>query len=85
MIYQIRFAPRAERDFKSLSHQIQSRVEKKIQNLAENPFPSGVKKLIGEENLYRIRVGDHRIVYTIESGKLIVLIVTIKHRREVYR
>ncbi len=85
MISQIRFTPRAERDLKSLSRQIQSKVEKKIQNLAENPLPSGVKKLIGEKNLYRICVGDYRIVYTIERGKLIVLIITIKHHREVYR
>jgi mRNA interferase RelE/StbE len=85
MTYRIRFAPRAERDLKSLQKQTYSQIIRKIDALAENPLPDGVKKLTGNEKLFRIRVGDHRIVYTIEKGELIVLIITIRHRREVYR
>ena len=49
------------------------------------PRPIGSVKLEGEENLWRIRVGDYRIVYTIEDKKLIVLVVRIAHRKDVYR
>ena len=53
--------------------------------LAENPRPSGCVKLSGLENLWRVRVGDYRILYSIEDQQLIVLIVSVAHRREVYR
>lgn len=56
-----------------------------IEALEENPRPSGCVKLAGDENLYRIRVGDYRIVYEIRDSVLIVTIIKVRHRREVYR
>ena len=53
--------------------------------LAANPRPKGVKKLSGPDDLYRIRVGDYRIVYQIHDDRLIVLVVRIGHRKDVYR
>jgi mRNA interferase RelE/StbE len=53
--------------------------------LRENPRPQGVKKLAGEENLYRIREGDYRLIYTIGDKELIVLVVKIGDRKEIYR
>jgi mRNA interferase RelE/StbE len=53
--------------------------------LAENPYPPGCKKLAGDEGFWRIRVGDYRVVYTVIQSKLVVLVVKIGHRREVYR
>mgnify|MGYP001580816136 FL=1 len=53
--------------------------------LAATPRPKGVKKLTGTDDLYRIRVGDYRIVYQIHDDRLIVLVVRIGHRRDVYR
>jgi mRNA interferase RelE/StbE len=53
--------------------------------LQDNPRPQGVKELAGEEDLYRIREGGHRIVSTIQDKKLIVLVVKIGDRKEVYR
>jgi mRNA interferase RelE/StbE len=53
--------------------------------LAENPRPHGVESLAGEKGLYRIRASDYRIVYQIRDDALLVLIVRIGHRREVYR
>ncbi len=53
--------------------------------LAANPRPKGVKKLTGLDNLYRIRAGDYRIVYQIRDDRLIVLVVRIGHRKDVYR
>jgi mRNA interferase RelE/StbE len=56
-----------------------------IDSLAANPRPQGVEKMKGEKNLYRVRTGDYRILYTIEDRKLIVLVVKIGNRRDVYR
>jgi mRNA interferase RelE/StbE len=69
----------------SLDHQIKRRISAKIEELAENPRPSGVKKFQGEANHWRIRVGDHRIIYRIDGQRVVVAIVRIAHRREVYR
>lgn len=64
---------------------LQRRLTQAIRGLAETPRPSGCVKLSGEENVYRIRVGDYRIVYQIKDEQLIVLVVAIGHRREIYR
>jgi mRNA interferase RelE/StbE len=56
-----------------------------IDRLAQNARPSGCVKLAGEPDLYRIRVGDYRIVYQVNDTKLTLLILSIGHRREVYR
>jgi mRNA interferase RelE/StbE len=85
LAYRIEFTPRAERDFKSLDGSIRGRIKQRIDSLAENPYPSGIKKIEGEEELYRLRVGDYRILYQVKSKILLVLIVRIGHRRDVYR
>jgi mRNA interferase RelE/StbE len=61
------------------------RIRSVIRELTENPRPDGVKKLIGYKNLYRIRVGDWRIIYAIEDGSLIVVILEISPRGNAYR
>lgn len=85
MIYQIEYAPKAGRDFKKLDKTVQRQLMPKIEALAKNPRPHGVEKLEGEDNLYRIRSGDYRVVYQIQDKALIILLVKIGHRREIYR
>ena len=86
MTSRIEFRPAALRDFKSLPRDVLDRVSRKISALAENPRPSGVEKLAGsEEHLYRIRVGDYRILYAIQEKVLLIIIIKVRHRREVYR
>ena len=85
MAYRIEFAPTAERDFKSLDKPIQTRLARRIDSLAENPFPQGIIKLAGEEDLYRLRVGDYRIIYQMQGRRLVILIVRIGHRGDIYR
>lgn len=85
MAYSILLAPPAERQLKSLTDSVQKRIVKRLKSLRENPRPQGVKKLVGEEHLYRIREGDYRIIYTIQDKELIVLVVKIGDRKEVYR
>ena len=53
--------------------------------LGQEPRPHGVRKLSGEEELYRIRVGDYRVIYAIEDDALIVLVVAVGDRRDIYR
>lgn len=76
---------RAEKQFKALHQQIQDRLQPRIDALAENPRPVNVTKLEGEENQYRIRVGNYRIVYEIQDPVLLIILLRIGHRREVYR
>jgi mRNA interferase RelE/StbE len=85
MTYSILLAPPAERQLKSLTDSVQKRIVKRLKSLRENPRPQGVKKLAGEEDLYRIRDGDCRIIYTIQDKELIVLVVKIGNRKDVYR
>lgn len=83
--HRIAFRPSARRDFLALPRKIQRQVGKRIQALLVEPMPPGAKKLHGSDGFLRIRSGDYRVVYVIESLRLIVLVVRIGHRREVYR
>jgi len=83
--YEVRFAPAAERQFSKLPRTDQARLTVVIDKLHGNPRPQGVEKLSGEEDLWRIRVGDFRVIYEITDRVLLILIVKIGHRREVYR
>ena len=86
MGYRVEFAPRAEREFKKLTRPVQVRLKTRIDALAEeNPRPKGVERLSGEEPLYRIRGGDYRVIYAIGDEVLLVLVVRVGHRRDVYR
>ena len=85
MAYSILLAPPAERQFKALTESTQKRIVKRLRMLAANPRPHGAKKLVNEDDLYRIREGDYRIIYTIRDKELILLVVKIGDRKEIYR
>ena len=85
MAYRIEFTPRADKQFRALDKSTQARLGRRIESLADNPRPQGVKKLAGEDDFYRVRVGHYRIVYQIRDKSLLVLIVRLGHRSEVYR
>lgn len=82
--YELSILPSALRSLSRLDHPIRKRVATKINALAENPRPQGAMKLVGSEH-WRIRIGDYRVVYDIEDAQLIVLVVEVGHRREIYR
>ncbi len=84
MRYSIEIAPSARKALHKLPLPMRQRIQVAIDELAENPFPHGVQKLRGDEG-YRIRVGDYRVIYDVEHGRLRVLVIRIGHRREVYR
>jgi mRNA interferase RelE/StbE len=85
MAYQVLFNPRARRDLKKLPRAVAERVAIEIDGLAADPRPPGVKKMHGDDNLWRIRVGAYRVVYEIHDGRLIVLIVRVADRKDIYR
>jgi len=83
--YHVEFAPSAARQFRKLQPAVRDRVAARIDLLADNPRPHGVEKLEGADALYRVRVGDFRIVYEIHDKKLVVLVVRIADRKDVCR
>ncbi|MGC1309067.1 MAG: type II toxin-antitoxin system RelE/ParE family toxin [Phormidesmis sp.] len=85
MTYQVEFTRKANKQFQALPAQEKKRIAPKIADLAKEPRPQGVVKLSGEENAYRIRVGNYRVVYNIEDTRLQVLVFRVDHRRNAYR
>lgn len=85
MPYRLELSPRASRDLKKFPAQVRERLKGHIDALAHAPRPSGVVKLAGEVNTYRIRVGDYRILYEIHDQVLIVVVLKVADRKEAYR
>lgn len=85
MKYTVRLDPRTRKALDRLPGDMRGRVVRKLQALEDDPRPPGVEKLTGPEDLYRVRVGDWRIVYAIRDRELVVIVIRIGHRREVYR
>jgi mRNA interferase RelE/StbE len=85
MRYTVEFTASAAREFRALDRQMQRRISAKASELAEDPFSAGVRKFQGEGDHWRIRVGDYRVIYRVEKRRVVIVIVRIGHRREVYR
>jgi mRNA interferase RelE/StbE len=84
-VYEVYLEKAAENDLKRLPTATFQRIIPQIRALAENPRPSGCRKLAGSKNDWRIRVGDHRVLYEIDEKVKAVRIMRVRHRREVYR
>lgn len=83
--YKIEWKNSAYKELQKLPRTIIARVVAAVSELSNDPFPHGVKKLVGSEFSYRIRVGDYRVVYEVFEGRLVIEIVRIRHRKDVYR
>jgi mRNA interferase RelE/StbE len=83
--YAITFARSARKELERLDEPLASRVFHGIEDLAGNPRPAECRKLVGTENLWRIRVGDYRVVYAVNDADDQVDIIAVRHRKEVYR
>jgi mRNA interferase RelE/StbE len=84
-IYQIDIKPSAQKALGKLAKPLAVSIIKKINGLAVNPYPSGIKKLSGMDNAYRVRTGDYRIIYRIFSDVLVVEVIKIGHRKSIYK
>lgn len=84
-VYRVEVAPAADRALDALPHATRARIVRKMEALGFDPRPRGCKKLHGEDGFYRVRAGDFRIVYAVRDDVLVVLVVKIGNRRDVYR
>lgn len=82
--YAIDFKPSARRELENLSDRLIARLLTKIEGLGTDPRPPGCKKLRGYKDLWRIRVGEYRVVYIVDDDHRMVSITRVAHRREVY-
>jgi mRNA interferase RelE/StbE len=85
MPYRVEILPVALRQLRALDPPARARVRARIDDLAHTPRPHGVRALRGDPGTLRLRVGDYRVFYRVEDERLIVLVITVGHRREVYR
>jgi mRNA interferase RelE/StbE len=86
-VYSVRFAKSARKEFDQLPARVQQRFEEALLLLSANPFSEllRAKKIKGADDLYRVRSGEYRLVYEIRRGELVVIVIKIAHRSEVYR
>ena len=82
--YSITFARSARKELESLSNILIARILPKIEALASDPRPHGCRKLRGSQELWRIRVGDYRVIYSIQEKQITVDVIGVRHRSEAY-
>jgi mRNA interferase RelE/StbE len=83
--YEVALTPAAARQLHRLDRQAQRRLQAVIDLLADEPRPPAAKQLVGGAGQWRVRTGDFRVVYEIQDARLLVLVVAVGHRREIYR
>jgi len=83
--YSIVFARSARKELECLSAKLVQRIFPTIEALAKEPRPKGCRKLTAENNLWRLRVGDYRLLYTIDDDKQAIDIVAVRHRSKAYQ
>ncbi|MBI2197444.1 MAG: type II toxin-antitoxin system RelE/ParE family toxin [Candidatus Rokubacteria bacterium] len=83
--YQITFSRSARRELEALDARLVARLWARILGLSDDARPPGCRKLRGEERLWRIRVGEYRVLYSVDDGAKVVDVVAVRHRRDAYR
>ena len=82
--YKIEWKRSASKELKQLPKEMIVRILQAVEQLAADPFPTGVKKLVGSEHTYRIREGDYRVIYDVRSKTLVIEVVCVGHRKDIY-
>lgn len=83
MIYTIKFSKKAFKELAKIQEPYYSNIKQAVSNLTENPRPQGYKKLKGRTS-YRIRVGNYRIIYDVFDAELVVDVIALGHRKDIY-
>ena len=83
--YNILISATAEKTLKKIPKKDRIKIVRLIQTLAISPVPQGARKLLGEQNIYRVRQGNYRVIYELKNKKLIILILKKGHRKDIYR
>ena len=84
MTYEVALAPAAARQLRKVDPQVRRRLQAAIELLATEPRPPAATPLVGGAGEWRVRTGDYRIVYEIQEERLLVLVLSAGHRREIY-
>ncbi len=84
-VYRLLYKKSVDKDLRKLAVSVRKQIVQKITGLAQEPRPAGSTKLKGATDLYRIRYSDYRIIYQIRDQELIVLVIKVGHRKEIYR
>ncbi len=82
--YKVEWKRSAVKELKQLPKESVERILKAVEQLPVDPYPSGVRKLVGSEHTYRIREGSYRIIYSIVASTLVIEIIRVGHRKDVY-
>jgi mRNA interferase RelE/StbE len=83
--YEVEWKNSAKKELKRLPRQVITKVILAVEKLPNNHYPIGSKKLVGTEHTYRLRIGDYRIVYSIQNDRLIIEIIRVAHRKDIYK
>ncbi|MXV95166.1 MAG: type II toxin-antitoxin system RelE/ParE family toxin [Gemmatimonadetes bacterium] len=83
--YEVEVSRTAEKQLRKLPRDDQERVVHRMLLLAEDPSPRGARKLTGYDDVYRVRVGRYRILYSVSQGRLVIVILKVGHRKDAYR
>lgn len=83
--YKIEVSATAEKQLKKICRPDQVRIVRAILQLAENPYPRGCRKLSGYEDVFRIRVRTYRVIYSVERSQIVIVVLKIGHRKDIYR
>ena len=83
--YEVVLARSARKELEVLSHNLMNRILVKIEALGDAPRPGGCRKLQGSGDLYRIRIGDYRVLYEVDDARRMVDVIAVRHRSEAYR
>jgi mRNA interferase RelE/StbE len=84
MNYTVSLSPAAARQLRKFDPDIRRRIQAAIELLADNPRPPAATRLVGGAGEWRVRTGDYRVIYEIHDGELLVLVLRMAHRREIY-
>ena len=82
--YRIEWKRSALKDLRQFPRETVARILRAVERLPAEPFPTGMRKLVGTEHTYRIRVGSYRVIYTVTATTLVIEIIKVGHRKDVY-
>lgn len=83
--YKVEWKSSAERDLRGIDRQYISKIIEDVDALADNPFPPQSRKLQGVESSYRLRIGDYRVIYQVDTVRKFIIIFHVRHRKDAYR
>ena len=82
--YKVEWKRSAVKELRALPTEAIERILKAVEQLAMNPYPVGVRKLVGAEHTYRIREGNYRVIYTVTAATLVIEVIRVGHRKDIY-